>query len=54
VTQEKINALMLAANAKAKLEGTILVQCPLGDCDWSKLKTEGTAKNLRRHLIASH
>jgi hypothetical protein len=54
LTPEKINALMLAAHAKAKAAHANLVRCPLGHCDWSRTRIEDTAKHLRRHLIADH
>jgi hypothetical protein len=54
MTHEKLNELMFTAHAKAGAHGGSLLECPVGDCDWSTENIEGGPKYLRRHLVAFH
>jgi hypothetical protein len=54
MTQEKINELMLDAQAQRKAHGTKLLLCPIGECKWTAYNIKTSAKELRRHIVASH
>ena len=54
MTHDKLNELMVAAHALARAHGEVLLECPIGDCEWSTANVRGAPKYLRRHLVAFH
>jgi hypothetical protein len=54
MTHQELNELVLEAHARAKARGTRYLECPVDGCSWPEDKEKAAAKDLRRHLIASH
>jgi hypothetical protein len=54
LSQEEINDLMIDAQALAKALAKQLLVCPIDGSEWPTCGVKSAAKELRRHLVASH
>jgi hypothetical protein len=54
MNDREINELMIDARAQAIAQGKKLLVCPIDECEWTADNIKSSAKELRRHLVASH